>query len=174
MPDWGEVFRPSTPILEIVVRGSAMFLSLYVLMRVVGKREGGAHALTDLLVVVLIAEAAAHGMTGEATSVGDSVLLVCTVLFWSVLVDALAYRFPRLRRILKSAPTPLIVDGVINRRALRRELMEPDELMEELRLHGITDVGEVARAYLESNGMVSVIPKDGRRAEGQRPSPAVG
>lgn len=167
MTDWSEVFRPSTSIVEIVVRGTVMFLAVYGLMRVVGKREGGVHSLTDLLVVVLIAQATAHGMAGDASSVSDSVVLVGTVLFWSVALDAVAYRFPRVRRFLKSGPTPLIVDGVVNRRALRRELLEEDELYEELRLHGVTAIDDVARAYLESNGMVSVIPK--RRA-GQTPS----
>jgi hypothetical protein len=66
MPSWGDMFRLSTPILEIVVRGTVMFLAIYAMMRVAGKREAGSQSLTDLLVVVLVAEAAAHGMAGDA------------------------------------------------------------------------------------------------------------
>ena len=51
----------------------------------------------------------------------------------------------------------MIVDGRIDRRALRREFMQEEELVAELRLNGVSDVKDVARAYLESNGMVSVI-----------------
>lgn len=51
----------------------------------------------------------------------------------------------------------MIVDGLIDRRALHREFMQVEEPMAELRLNGVTDVEEVARAYIESNGMVSVI-----------------
>src|SRR3712207_3334968 len=130
------------------------------MMRVTGKREAGAHSLTDLLVVVLVAEAAAHGMAGDSRAIPDSILLVATILFWSVALDALAYRWEPLGRMLKSRPAPLILDGEINQRALRREFMRRDELMEQLRLHGLTDVTRVARAYLEHNGMVSVIRKD--------------
>jgi uncharacterized membrane protein YcaP (DUF421 family) len=161
VPDWGELFRLQTPVAEIVVRGTVMFLSIFALMRVTGKREAGGHSLTDLLVVVLVAEAAAHGMAGESRGIADSVLLIATILFWSVALDALAYRWTPLARVLKSRPSPLIVDGRINERALRREFMRREELTEQLRLRGITDVRDVARAYLEPNGMISVIREDG-------------
>jgi uncharacterized membrane protein YcaP (DUF421 family) len=168
------MFQLSVPLTEILVRGTVMFLGLYVLLRIVGRRETGAHSLTDLLVVVLIAEAASHGMAGEARGIVDSLVLAMTIIFWSVALDALAYAFPRLRVLLKSRPAPLIIDGSINRRALRREFMDRDELMAELRLHGITDVGSVARAYLEPNGMVSIIRKDGNEENGVQRPPVVG
>ncbi len=163
MPNWGELFLPTTPLLELVVRGTLTFLALYAVMRVAGKREGGVHSLTDLLVVVLVGSLAANGMIGEADGVADSVILIGTVLAWSVALDAAAYRWPWVSRLLKARATPLIVDGRIDRHALHREYMQVDELMAELRLHGITDVREVSRAYLEANGMVSVIRAD--RAE---------
>jgi len=157
MPDWSEVFSPSTPILEIFVRGTVMYLAIFFIMRIAGKREGGVHSLSDLLVVVLVAEAAANGMAGDARGIADSVLLIVTIIGWSAGIDALAYHFPPLRPLLTSKPMPLIVDGRVNKRALRRESLHPEELLAELWLHGVTDVGEVARAYLEPNGMVSVI-----------------
>src|SRR3712207_9062797 len=111
MPDWGDLFRLSTPIAEIFARGTVMFLAIYAMMRVTGKRESGVHSLSDLLVVVLVAEAAAHGMAGEARGIADSLLLIATILGWSVAIDAIAYRWPPLRGLLKSVPSPLIVDG---------------------------------------------------------------
>ena len=80
-------------------------------------------------------------------------------MFWSVALDALAYRSAPLARLLKARPSPLIVDGRVNQRALRREFMRRDELAAELRLHGSSNRGEVARAYLEPNGMIGVIRK---------------
>ena len=49
MPDWGDVFRLSTPFVEVLVRGTVMFLAIFALMRVTGQRESGVHSLTDLL-----------------------------------------------------------------------------------------------------------------------------
>src|SRR5690606_25982577 len=102
MPDWGEIFSPTTPILEILIRGTVMFLAIHALMRVTGQRESGVHFLSDLLVVVLVAQAAAYGLTGGDGSVIDSVLLVATILGWRVAVDAMAYRLQAVRWILKA------------------------------------------------------------------------
>ena len=140
MPDWGDLFLPSVPLVEILIRGTVMFLTVFVLMRVAGQRESGVHSLTDLLVVVLVAEAAAHGMAGDARGIADSVVLIATILGWSVSLDAIVYRYPRLAPLIKPRARPLIVDGRIDRRALRREFMQEEELIAELRLNGVTDV----------------------------------
>ncbi len=58
MMDWAEIFRFSVPVGETLLRGTVMFLAIYAIARVAGKRETGTHSLTDLLVVVLVAEAA--------------------------------------------------------------------------------------------------------------------
>lgn len=66
---------------------------------------------------------------------------------------------------IKGGPSPIVIDGRINQKALRRELMTREELMEELRLRGVSDVSTVARAYLEMNGMLSVLMKKPREVE---------
>ncbi|OJH35121.1 DUF421 domain-containing protein [Cystobacter ferrugineus] len=174
MAAWTELFRFSVPVGETLLRGTVMFLAIYAIARVVGKREAGAHSLTDLLVVVLVAEAAAPGLAGESKGLLDSLLLIVTIFAWSVAIDALAYRWPALAPLLKSRPVPLIRDGQLNQRALRREFMQHEELMAELRMHGVTDVKDVARAYLEPSGMISIIRAD--RAEPDQPAkpPVVG
>ena len=82
-------------------------------------------------------------------------------MFWSVVMDALTYRWPRLTRLLKGRPRPLIVDGRLDRSAMRREFISEDELLAQLRTHGLTEISQVRRAHLEANGEISVIPRDG-------------
>lgn len=89
-------------------------------------------------------------------------MLVGTIYGGSLAIDAVAYRWPALLPLLKSRAVPLIRDGELNRRALRREFMQCEELMSELRLHGTSDVKQVARAYLEPNGSVSIIRVQGK------------
>jgi uncharacterized membrane protein YcaP (DUF421 family) len=137
------------------------------MMRVVGQREAGGLGVTDILVVVLVAEAAAAGLHGDASSVTDGLLLVATILFWSIAFDAIAYRWPRLERVIKAQPRLLIKDGAVNPQVLRRELMSRAELLSQLRLHGIEDPAEVERAYLEPTGMISIIRRD--RSEPDEP-----
>src|SRR5690606_829741 len=94
-------------------------------------------------------------------------VLVATILFWSVALDAMSYRWPRFAAVAKARPEPLIRDGELNRKVMRREFMTHDEVLSQLRLHGITDPAEVKRADIEPNGMISVIRQD--RAEPDAP-----
>jgi uncharacterized membrane protein YcaP (DUF421 family) len=174
MVDWVAILLPSRPLLELVVRGTVVYLALLAMARVAGQRESGGLGLTDLLVVVLVAEAASNGLQGDSTAIGDGLVLVAVIFFWSVLIDALAYRFPTFSRIVKARPRTLVEDGRPNRRAMRRELMTGEELLTQLRLHGIENLDEVRRALLEPNGMVSIVRRDGAEpGEADRP-PAVG
>lgn len=158
MLDWAEILTPSVALLELFVRGTLVFLGLMLLLRVLGQREAGGLGLTDLLVVVLVVDAASAGLTGETHTIGDGFALVLTILFWSIVLDAVSYRWPRLGKILKARPKPLIEDGRLNRRVMRRELMTDVEVFAQLRLHGIEELAHVHRAYLEPNGMISIVP----------------
>jgi uncharacterized membrane protein YcaP (DUF421 family) len=173
MPDWQLMFAPTVPLVESVIRGTVLYLVVLLLMRLVGQRESGGLGITDVLLVVLVAEAAAPGLHGEASSLVDALVLVGVLMFWSVCVDALAYRFPRMARIVKARPRPLIEDGKLNRRVMRREFMTRQEVESQLRLHGIDDITGVERAYLEPNGMISILRRDERTSEPVEP-PAVG
>jgi uncharacterized membrane protein YcaP (DUF421 family) len=173
MPDWHAIFDPSVPLLEIFARGTVVYLGLLALLRVVGQRETGAIGLHDLLVVVLIAEAIQQGLTGGYNAVPDGLMIVVVILAWSVAIDAIAWRWPRLGSIVKPRPKLLIEDGKINQKALLRELMTYDEVLSQLRLHGIEDPSQVKRAYIEPNGMISVIRRDGGETETPHPQAAI-
>lgn len=160
MPDWEAIFLPTLPLVELFVRGTVTFLALLALLRVVGQRESGGLGLTDVLLVVLVAQAASGGLAGASQSIADGLVLVVTILAWSVVLDAIAYRWPRAVVLLKARPQPLIKDGRLNVRVMRREFMSREEVLSQLRLHGIADLGQVSRAYLEPNGMISVIRQD--------------
>ena len=157
--DWQSVLMPDTPLLEIVFRGSVMYLSLFVLLRFVLRRETGALGITDLLVIVLIADAAQNGMAGEYQSISDGIVLVATLVAWSHALDWLSYRFAPFRRLIRPPRETLVRDGEVVREALDREKISVDELMAEIRAHGIDDLRRVRRAYIESDGMISVITR---------------
>ncbi len=172
MPDWSAVFTPTVPILEVVVRGTFVFLALTVMLRVAGQREAGGLGITDLLVVVLAATAVGDAMGGGSESVTEGLVLVVTILFWSIALDAATYRMPRLRRLLKAHPRPVVEDGRPNHHVLRREFLNHEELESQLRLHGVRDIGEVTVAYLEPNGMISVFRADRAGDDGNDDAPS--
>lgn len=172
MPDWQTLLEPSVPVVETFARGTLIFLAVFALMRTMGQRESGGLGITDVLLVVLVAEAAAVGLHGEAESVADGAVLVATILFWSLVLDAVAYRWPRLGKVLKAHARPLIEDGKLNRKVMRRELMTEEEVDAQLRLHGIRMIETVARAYIEPNGMISILRRDGEETEPAEPPQA--
>jgi uncharacterized membrane protein YcaP (DUF421 family) len=154
--DWSEVLLPDTPLLEIVVRGSVMYLALFTLLRVILKRESGTTGVTDLLVIVLLADAAQNGLSGGYTSVTDGVLLVAVIIGWSYLLNAVAYRWPAAARLIRPGSLVLVRDGRIMRTNMRRELITDEELHSLLRKQGITDLAEVREMRMESDGRFSV------------------
>lgn len=160
--EWAKMLIPDTPLLEIFLRGSIVYLALFFLLRVVLKRESGTLGITDLLVVVLIADAAQNAMADDYTSLPDGILLVATIIFWSHALNWLGYRFPRIQRLVHPDPLPLIRDGRMLRRNMRQELLTEDELRSQLRLQGAEDPAEVKVAHMEGDGRVSVIQRTGR------------
>jgi uncharacterized membrane protein YcaP (DUF421 family) len=159
--DLANILTPDTSPAEIIVRGTITYVALLVLLRVALKRQTGSVARSDLLVIVLIADAAQNGMSGGYESIADGILLVGTLIFWSVAFDWLSFRFPAVESLIAPKPLPLIEKGRVNKRNLRAELITREELLSQLRLQGIDDPAQVERAFLEPNGEISVVPLEG-------------
>jgi uncharacterized membrane protein YcaP (DUF421 family) len=157
--DWSELFRLSVPPLELVVRGSALYLFLFVLFRFVVKRRIGSIGMADILILVIVADAAQNGMAGEYRSVTDAFILVGTLIGWNMLIDWLTWRIPRLQTILEPPPLLLIDRGRVLHRNLAREFISDSELAVKLREHGVTHPREVDKAYMEPDGQVTVLKK---------------
>lgn len=157
--DWSEIFGISTSPLELIVRGTAMYLFLFALFRVIIRRRVGSVGMADILVLVIIADAAQNGMSGEYRSVTEGAILVSTIIAWNVLADWLTYKSSFLQKLLEPPPLLLIDQGRVLWRNLRHEFISEEELRAKLREHGVTDYRQVAKAFLESEGEVSVIKK---------------
>jgi len=157
--NWSELFGLSVSPWELIVRGSAMYAFLFVLFRVVVKRRVGSIGMADILILVIVADAAQNGMSGEYRSVTDAFILVGTLIAWNMLIDWLAFRIPRLQRILEPPPLLLIDNGRVLWRHLRMELVSETELQSKLREHGVRDPSEVDKAYMEPDGQVTVLKK---------------
>jgi uncharacterized membrane protein YcaP (DUF421 family) len=158
--DWSSVFLPSLGIAEIVVRGTLMYLGLFVILRFIARRQAGNFGPADLLVIVLIADAAQNGLGKEYQSVTEGLVLVVTIVTWEYLIDWLAYRFSALRPYLRPPSLTLVKDGRIVEEAMRKEMLSPDELASQLRQQQVENVHEVKLAKLEGDGRLSVLKRE--------------
>jgi uncharacterized membrane protein YcaP (DUF421 family) len=154
--DWSSAFVPTVSLLEIVLRGTLVYLLLFFVLRVL-RREAGALGISDLLVVVLIADAAQNAMSSEYKSVTEGAVLVGTIIGWDFFLDWLGYRFPLIQRLLRPAPLPLVREGRALRRNMRKEMITMEELLSQLREQGVEDLSEVKECCLEGDGRISVI-----------------
>lgn len=154
--DWHDLLVPTTSLLELVLRGSIVYLGILAAMRVL-RREAGELSTADLLVIVLVADAAQNAMASEYHSITEGAVLIAIIFGWSYLLDWLGYRYPWFHSLLHRAPLPLIKDGRVLRRNLRSEMLTVDDLKEQLREQGVAEFSEVKRCFLEADGRLSVI-----------------
>lgn len=155
--DLEKAFVPDVSPFEMVIRGVLMYLAIFILLRVVLKNRLGTMTSSDLLVLVIISDAAQNAMSSTYTSITDGVVLVATIVGMSFLFDWLGYHVPFMRRVVHPQRRPLVINGRVIRRSLAEELITEDELMTQLHLQGVDQVQQVKQAFLEGNGEISVI-----------------
>lgn len=155
--DWDQVLGFTVAPLELFVRGTLTYFFLFAMFRFIVRRDTGTLGPSDLLVLVIIADAAQNAMAGDYQSVPDGFVLIGTIIGWSYALNWLSFRYPWWRRFVLPRPVCIVKDGVKQDKALERELIADEELCEMLREHGVEDVTEVRRAYLEPDGNVTVI-----------------
>ena len=160
--DWHALFVPSGSLAEIVLRGTVIYLLLFFLMRVL-RREAGQLGIADLLVVVIIADAAQNGMAGPYESVTEGIVLIVTIVLWDFGLDWASYRYAAVRRLTQPQPVTLVRDGQVQWRAMRRELITETELMGRLHQDGLQDIADVHRCFVEADGKISVISNEQAR-----------
>jgi uncharacterized membrane protein YcaP (DUF421 family) len=159
MLDLPELFGLSVSPWELVIRGTAIYWFLVIVFRFI-LRPTGSVGIADVLLLVIIADAAQNAMAGEYRSITDGIILISTIIGWNVIIDWLTYASPALRAALEPRALQLVRDGKMLRRNMRRELISESELVSKLREHGVADVKDVQAAYIEHDGQISVIRKE--------------
>jgi len=155
--DWNAVFVPAIGIAEIVVRGSIMYLALFAILRFMARRQAGSFGPADLLVIVLIADAAQNGLGKEYGSVTEGIILVITIVAWEYFLDWLGWKFPPVRRILHPGSLILVKNGQLVERNMRKEMLTEEELLSQLREKEASSLASVKLAILEGDGRLSVL-----------------
>lgn len=128
-------------------------------IRALGKRQIGELEPTELVLMLLISDLAAVPMQDFGIPLLNGAVPIVTLLALSMLLSFFSARSVRFHRLLCGSPTVLIENGAIRQDALRRNRFTLDELLDELRAQGVTDIKAVKYAVLETNGKLSVLPR---------------
>lgn len=154
--DWSALLSINASIPELVLRATLMYWFLFACFRFVMRREVGAVGIADVLVVVIVADAAQNGLAGEYTSVTEGFIVVGTLILWNVFTNWAGFHSRRFESFAEPPPLLLVRDGKVMEHNLRREWLTREELLSKLRQHGIEAPDEVRWAYMESDGQLSV------------------
>jgi uncharacterized membrane protein YcaP (DUF421 family) len=158
--DWVRAFAPEMTLPEVLIRGTVVYVSLVLLLRVILKRQAGRLSISDLLVVTLIAGVCRNPLVRDSYSITDGLLVVIVILLWSYAMDWLSYYVPVMHTLLHPPAVQLIRDGIVLKDNLQRELITEQQLQSRLRHVGVKEPSLVDEAYIEGNGQMSVIRKD--------------
>ncbi len=146
--------------MDGVLRGAVIYLILFVLFRVFGKRTLAQVTPFDFVVLLIVGEATQQALLGDNFSITQAAVVIATLLLLERLWDLLAWRFPRFRRVAESRPLVLMVDGVLDRQAMRRVQVTEDDILQAARAGpGVERMDQIKHVVLESTGGLSIIPR---------------
>jgi uncharacterized membrane protein YcaP (DUF421 family) len=157
---FGSLLIPEIQILEKILRPLVVYFFLLIAFRVAGKRELGQMTPFDLIVLLTISNVLQNAMIGPDNSLSGGLIGGLTLFCANGLIGRLTLRFPGLARLLEGKPTPLIEDGKVLTKNLRREVMTRSELERAIRKHELdpeTDLPLIKRALLEQDGTVTIL-----------------
>jgi uncharacterized membrane protein YcaP (DUF421 family) len=145
--------------MDIVLRAVAVFFFLYVLMRVIGRRELSTLEPFDLILLVILGDAVQQGLTQDDYSLTGGFLAVGTIAILQLGTSFVNFHFPRLRPILDGEPIVVVQDGKPIERNLKRERVTVEDLLSAARRQSIAKLDDVAWAVMETSGEITFIKK---------------
>ena len=146
-------------LLEIVGRVTIIYVACMVLLRVSGRREMSELGPMDLLTMLLISETVSPALTGGEESIPAGLVAAVVLMALSVLTSWLAFRSKRLDKVLQGDAVLLVKDGKVNGAVLRKFRITDEDFRASLHQAGVLAASEVARAFVEADGAITVIKR---------------
>lgn len=159
-----DLFVLSAPWWHFALRAGVVYGLVMILVRASGKRAVGQFTPFDLILLILIGNAVQNGINGGDNSLTGAGIMATTLIALNYVVAFLTSRSKHVEQLVEGVPVVLARDGRLFESVLRRELVSRDDFKEALRMQGLDDVADVQLALLETNGSISVVPRERRDA----------
>lgn len=141
----------------VLIRTIFLYFLVILVMRLMGKRQIGELQPYEFVITIMISDLAALPMQDTRLPLILGIIPIVTLLFIKTILTQLQLKSQFTRKILEGEPCILVCKGKINYEALKKQQINLDELMEELRLAGYFDLSEIEYAILENNGQLSFL-----------------
>lgn len=154
-----DMFALAMPWWEFILRAVVVYVVVLGMVRLSGKRALGQITPFDVLLIVLLGNAVQNALLGEDTSLAGGLLLAATLIAINYAVGWLASRSRRMERLVEGEPVLVARDGKLLESVLRRELLTRADFDAALRHQGCRSIDEVELALLETNGHITIVPR---------------
>lgn len=160
-------------LLLIFVRTMFFYFLIFLVYRIMGKREVGQLGIIDLIVSILIAELAVISIENYDNNIMESVFPILTLLFLQIILAFLTLKLPKFRIFLDGNPSIIIKSGKVNYKEMLKQKYNLDDLMIQIREKGYRSIEEIEYAILENNGTLSVFPYPKEKKKTSLPLPVI-
>lgn len=144
-----------------VLRGIAVYLFVYVIFRILGKRSLAEITAFDFVLLLIISETTTNALVGEDFSLTVCFIMVCTLVGVDYLFSLLKTKSIWFQVASEGAPLVLVDDGKPLLKRMRQSKVDEEDVMEAARLtQGLRHMTEIKYAVLERDGSISIIPKE--------------
>jgi uncharacterized membrane protein YcaP (DUF421 family) len=150
------MFHLPIPLLEKILRPIIVYLALILLLRVFGKRELAQLNPFDLVVLLSLSNTVQNALIGDDNSISGGLIGAFTLLGVNWLVVRLLYNSPRLERLVEGTDDTLILNGVIDHAAMKKEMLSQDELLAVIHRQGFDDFDQVEECTIGPSGQFYV------------------
>jgi uncharacterized membrane protein YcaP (DUF421 family) len=147
--------------MDLAIRAVVLYVFVFVLTRVVGRRELSSLQPFDLILLIVLGDSIQQGLTQDDYSVTGALIVVGTIAVLQVVSSYISFRLPALRPVMEGLPIVVVEDGKPIQKNLDRERLSIEDLMEKARGQQIASLDEVEWAVLETSGSISFIKKGG-------------
>ena len=144
---------------SIVVRSAIVYLFVFLILRVGGKRTVGEMTTFDLVLLLIISEATQEALLDSDQSLTGGMLAIGTLIFVDIAVSKLTARFRTVDKVVNSVPVVIMKDGKPLSDRMQQERVSEEDVLEAARgTHGLESLDEIKYAILEKDGSISIIP----------------
>lgn len=146
--------------LEVIGRSILVYGAVIIAFRLAGKKHVSELSFIDFILILLVSDAVQNSMIGENNSVEGGIIAACTLIVMNVLLTKLIIKNPKFAKVFEGEPVLLVRNGHIIKKRLAEQSLRVEEIHEAMHENGIVKLSDVALAILETDGSISIIPKE--------------
>lgn len=148
----------------VFVRTFFFYFFIFLIYRILGKREIGQLGIIDLVVTILIAEIASISIENTDVTIFKSVVPILTLMGLEMILAFVSLKRPSFRKFIDGSPSVIIKNGKINYKEMINQKYSLEDLLSQIREKGYRSIEEIEYAILENNGMLSIFEYAGKKS----------